>query len=296
MLKTFNFFSIPLIPKNMLNKKINFSFEFFPPKDIFGKKKLLKIIKELEKIKPIFFSITHSVKSLSYFNTDQIIFFLLNNTKIPIIPHLTYINFKKAEIQNIAKKYLKYGIKSVLALRGDLQENQKNSNVYSIDLIKILKEIGDFKIFVAAYPEIHPESSNMLEDLENLKKKKNMGANTAITQFFFSIEKFLFFKKQCLLHNVSLKIIPGILPILSFQQLLRFKNLTNVFIPPNIFKGFLKYQDNSKKFKEYSINFTVNLILKLFLHGVTDFHIYTLNRIDFFKKIFLYLQKIFLKI
>ncbi|WP_075472282.1 methylenetetrahydrofolate reductase [Buchnera aphidicola] len=283
-----------LFNTNILKNKLFFSFEFFPPKNLKEIQILLKIIKKLEFLNPLFFSLTHSAKETNYCYTEKILSILLKNTHIPVFPHLTGINFQKSEIIQIAQKYSQYDIKKIVVLRGDILKYSQNSQLYATDLIKILKNVNNFQFIVAAYPEIHPESKNMSEDLKNLKNKEKLGASSAITQFFFSVEKFLLFCKKCKKSNIKLKIIPGILPILSFKQLIHFTQLTNVHIPEKMLYFFSKYKNCPKKFEEYSIQVATNLIFELLQKNILHFHIYTLNRIYLFSKILNKLEKMLL--
>lgn len=267
--------------QNLLNlkNKIKISFEFFPPKNITKDVFFINTIKTLGNFNPNFFSVTHSVNTHNKYDTSIVvnkIRKIVNN--ITVVPHLTSISYSSMDLKNIAVNYWKQGIKNIVALRGDIPRQHTGTKIYAVDLIKILKDVANFNIFVAAYPEIHPESTCLKDDLMNLKNKMDFGADHAITQFFFSIEKFLRFRDYCYKNNIDIDIIPGILPILDIQQLKRFSNMTNVSVPNYILDNFYHNIKNKKKCISMSIKIAVNIVLQLYKEGIKKFHFYTLNR------------------
>ncbi|AEH39625.1 5,10-methylenetetrahydrofolate reductase [Buchnera aphidicola (Cinara tujafilina)] len=224
-----------------LKNKIQISFEFFPPKNTAIDLLFINSIRKLKSFNPNFFSVTHSVNTLNKNDTFMIVQKIRKMfTEITVAPHLTSIGYTTTDLRNIAIKYWAKGIKNIVALRGDIPLNYRGDKIYAVDLIKQLKYIADFNIFVAAYPEIHPEAVSSKHDLINLKNKMDVGAEHAITQFFFSIEKFLRFRDNCHKNHIYIDIIPGILPILDIQQLKKFSNMTNVYIPKYILDIFNK--------------------------------------------------------
>lgn len=262
-----------------LKNKIKVSFEFFPPKNTIIDSLFINSIRQLKNFSPDFFSVTHSVNTQNKKDTSIVAQEIRRIAKnIPVAPHLTSIGYTDLDLKNIAEKYWENGIRNIVALRGDFPFKYQGPKIYAVDLIKQLKNVANFKIFVAAYPEIHPESINLKNDLMNLKNKMNAGAEHAITQFFFDVEKFLRFRDNCYKNNINIDIIPGILPILDIQQLEKFSKMTNVYVPKYILKNFHKHIKNNKKCNTMSINIAVNIILKLYKEGIKKFHIYTLNR------------------
>ncbi|WP_343184069.1 methylenetetrahydrofolate reductase [Buchnera aphidicola (Ceratovacuna keduensis)] len=271
------------IYENYINfkNKINISFEMFPYSNNLSKKKFNNSFLKLCKIKPDFFSITCSQNYGGNYKTYNLIKKIKKKTKTEIIPHFTCLGYSKTEIKNIAINYWNLGIRKILALRGDNFSNKLN-NIFSnaSDFVYELKKIKDFKIFVAAYPEIHPESKNKKEDIYNLKKKFDNGANRAITQFFFNVDNYLKFRDECFNYGIKKEIIPGILPIYDLFQLKKFASMTNVYVPKFIYNIFNSIKNNSNSYKIISSIILMNIINKLFLEGVRSFHFYTLNRAD----------------
>ncbi|WP_075431654.1 methylenetetrahydrofolate reductase [Buchnera aphidicola] len=262
-----------------LKNKIKVSFEFFPPKNTIIDSLFINSIRELKNFNPDFFSVTHSVNTKNKKDTSIVVQEIRRiASNITVAPHLTSIGYTVMDLKNIAEKYWQDGIRNIIALRGDFPLKYQGPKIYAVDLIKQLKNVANFKIFVAAYPEIHPESINLKDDLMNLKNKMDVGAEHAITQFFFDVEKFLRFRDNCYKNNINIDIIPGILPILDIQQLEKFSNMTNVYVPKYILKKFHQHIKNNKKCISMSINIAVNIILKLYQEGIKKFHLYTLNR------------------
>ncbi|CAL4318097.1 methylenetetrahydrofolate reductase [Buchnera aphidicola] len=262
--------------------KVHISFEFFPPKiQSIENSKFLSSINRLSVFRPDFISITCTSNSNLNDLTYRTVHKLQNMLNINISPHITYINSTDHEIKRLAKNYWDIGIRNIVALRGDFSEQGSNRIVYASDLVSLLKEVADFEIAVAAYPEVHPESNNSQLDLINLKRKIDAGANKAITQFFFNINNYLRFRDRCASIGIYANIIPGILPILDFKQLKRFASMTNVCIPKWI-RNFFDNLDPNDVYTTQMIGLaiSVNMINQLYIAGVRHFHFYTLNKSD----------------
>ncbi|CAL4318196.1 5,10-methylenetetrahydrofolate reductase [Buchnera aphidicola (Eriosoma grossulariae)] len=260
-----------------LNTKIHISFEFFPPKNYDMENKFWNSIGKLSTLKPDFFSITYGANNSQCNQIFDLVSKVNQITKVEVAPHLTCINHTINELEDIAVKYWDAGIKHIIALRGDAQNVDNKIKMYGSDLVRLLKNIADFDISVAAYPEIHPEAINAKMDLLYLKKKIDEGANRAITQFFFNIDKFLRFRDKCISNNINVDIVPGILPISNFNQICRFSKMTNVDIPKsiyNIFNGLEKDQTTSMILGS---KIAMDMVQSLYSEGINNFHFYTLN-------------------
>ncbi|AWH90712.1 5,10-methylenetetrahydrofolate reductase [Buchnera aphidicola (Melanaphis sacchari)] len=263
-----------------LKNTLQFSFEFFPPKNIDLENKLYLSILKLIKLNPSFFSVTHGANNGEEKKTYEIVQKIYKKTGVITAPHLTCVNNTPIELEKIARLYWKSGIRNIVALRGDAKNKMHKHIMYAADLVTFLKKIADFDISVAAYPERHPESDNMKDDILNLKKKIDAGANRAITQFFFNIDSYLNFRDQCIKNGINVEIIPGILPIYNFQQLKKFSTMTNVTIPKWIFKMFNKLEDDLTTQRLIGVNILIDIVKKLFTEGVKNFHFYSLNKSD----------------
>ncbi len=221
-----------------LDGQIQVSFEFFPPRTQEMENTLWQSLARLNTLKPSFVSVTYGANSGERDRTHAIIKDIKERTGLEAAPHLTCIDACREELQHIAQDYWQSGIRHIVALRGDLPDNSQKPDMYAVDLVRLLKDVGDFDISVAAYPEVHPEAKSAQADLINLKKKVDAGANRAITQFFFDVESYLRFRDRCVSTGIDVEIVPGILPVTNFKQLKRFAGLTNVKIPGWMHKMF----------------------------------------------------------
>ncbi len=214
-----------------LNGQINVSFEFFPPRTSEMEETLWQSIDRLSILKPKFVSVTYGANSGERDRTHSIIKGIKERTGLEAAPHLTCIDASPAQLRDIATDYWNSGIRHIVALRGDLPPGGGKPDMYATDLVALLKDVGDFDISVAAYPEVHPEAKSAQADLINLKRKIDAGASRAITQFFFDVESYLRFRDRCVAAGIDVEIVPGILPVSNFKQLQRFATMTNVRVP-----------------------------------------------------------------
>lgn len=239
---------------------------------------LWQSLARLNTLKPSFVSVTYGANSGERDRTHAIIKDIKERTGLEAAPHLTCIDACREELQHIAQDYWQSGIRHIVALRGDLPDNSQKPDMYAVDLVRLLKDVGDFDISVAAYPEVHPEAKSAQADLINLKKKVDAGANRAITQFFFDVESYLRFRDRCVSTGIDVEIVPGILPVTNFKQLKRFAGLTNVKIPGWMHKMFDGLDNDPETRALVGASIAIDMVKILSREGVKDFHFYTLNR------------------
>lgn len=265
-----------------LNGQINVSFEFFPPRTSEMEETLWQSIDRLSILKPKFVSVTYGANSGERDRTHSIIKGIKERTGLEAAPHLTCIDASPAQLRDIATDYWNSGIRHIVALRGDLPPGGGKPDMYATDLVALLKDVGDFDISVAAYPEVHPEAKSAQADLINLKRKIDAGASRAITQFFFDVESYLRFRDRCVAAGIDVEIVPGILPVSNFKQLQRFATMTNVRVPSwmtSMFEG-LDDDAEAETRKMVGANIAMDMVKILSREGVKDFHFYTLNRAE----------------
>ncbi|EHK0297232.1 methylenetetrahydrofolate reductase [Escherichia coli] len=260
--------------------QINVSFEFFPPRTSEMEKTLWNSIDRLSSLKPKFVSVTYGANSGERDRTHSIIKGIKDRTGLEAAPHLTCIDATPDELRTIARDYWNNGIRHIVALRGDLPPGSGKPEMYASDLVTLLKEVADFDISVAAYPEVHPEAKSAQADLLNLKRKVDAGANRAITQFFFDVESYLRFRDRCVSAGIDVEIIPGILPVSNFKQAKKFADMTNVRIPAWMAQMFDGLDDDAETRKLVGANIAMDMVKILSREGVKDFHFYTLNRAE----------------
>ncbi|MEN4237985.1 methylenetetrahydrofolate reductase [Serratia marcescens] len=263
-----------------LNGQINVSFEFFPPRTSEMEETLWQSIDRLSILKPKFVSVTYGANSGERDRTHSIIKGIKERTGLEAAPHLTCIDASPAQLRDIATDYWNSGIRHIVALRGDLPPGGGKPDMYATDLVALLKDVGDFDISVAAYPEVHPEAKSAQADLINLKRKIDAGASRAITQFFFDVESYLRFRDRCVAADIDVEIVPGILPVSNFKQLQRFATMTNVRVPSWMTSMFEGLDDDAETRKMVGANIAMDMVKILSREGVKDFHFYTLNRAE----------------
>src|SRR6185369_5720557 len=207
---------------------ISVSFEFFPPGEAEMEATLWKTVQRLAPLAPRFVSVTYGADGSTRERTHGLVTRIQRETPLTGAPHLTCIGASRGEILDIARRYWDQGIRHIVALRGDPVKGDAayvphpDGFAYAADLVAGLKSVANFDISVAAYPEVHPEAPSAQFDLDNLKRKIDAGASRAITQFFYDIDAFLRFRDKCERAGIKAEIVPGILPVTRFPQVLRF--------------------------------------------------------------------------
>ena len=261
----------------MNKKNVNISLEFFPPKTAGLEKKLHQEIEKLKILEPKFVSVTYGAGGSTRKRTHDIVLKIAKENNFEVAAHLTCVGSTKQEITEIAQNYWNSNIKHIVALRGDLPDGENLGHYkYANELVAALKNIADFEISVAAYPEKHPESKNLDQDIDNLKKKIDAGANQIITQFFFDNSYFYEFLNKARAKNINIPIIPGILPIHDINQVQHFAQKCGTDVPKKIIN---QYQTGTDQF-EISKNIAIKQCKDLYDHDIRDFHFYSLNKAD----------------
>lgn len=263
------------------------SFEFFPPSTEAIERSLWNSVSRLETLSPKFMSVTYGADGSTRERTHAVIKKLQETTSTPVMPHLTCVNAPRHEIDQIAREYADMGVTKIMALRGDpttgagqAYQPHPQGYDYAVDLVRGLKNIADFEIGVAAYPEVHPEAPSPHFDLQNLKAKFDAGADFAITQFFFDTEAFLNFRDRCLLAGIDKPLIPGILPVTNFATLTRFAKACGTHLPSWLKKAFEGLDESPETRQLIAANIAIEQVLSLQAEGVNEFHFYSLNRAE----------------
>ena len=258
------------------------SFEFFPPKTLEGMQNLRETGKKLAKYSPEFFSVTFGAGGSTREGTIEAVNILKSNTKVTLSPHLACIASSHEEITTVLKSYQDIGIKRIVALRGDLPSGvgHLGDYQYASDLVALIREIlGDsIHISVAAYPEIHPQAKSAKDDLLNLKRKFEAGANSAITQYFFNPDAYFYYIDECQKQHITMPIIPGIMPITQFSKLARFSDMCGAEIPRWIRSRLESYEDDLDATKKFGLEVVYHLCERLISGGAPGLHFYTLNK------------------
>lgn len=269
-----------------LPKDVTASFEFFPPANEKAEASLWNCIDRLSPVKPAFVSVTYGAGGSTRERTHETVVKIAKETDLEPAAHLTCVGSQKSEITDIAQRYWQAGIRHIVALRGDAPEGKgpytpgPDGYAYASDLVAGLKEVADFEISVAAYPESHPESKSPEADLDNLKRKIDAGATRAITQYFFDPAIYLNFLDRARAAGIHVPIIPGILPVTNFAQVKKFSALCGTDVPDWLAGLFEGLDDDPETRKLVAASVAAEQCRVLHASGVKDFHFYTLNRAD----------------
>ena len=273
-----------------MSNPVAVSFEFFPPSDEPMGRQLWEAVQRLAPLQPNFVSVTYGADGSTRARTHECVLRILRETHLTVAPHLTCVGAARAEVLKIAQDYWQQGVRHLVALRGDPPAAALSSEgryrphadgfAYASDLVAGLKTVGRFDMSVAAYPEGHPESGSVEADLENLKRKVGAGASRAITQFFFDTDVFLRYRDRCAAAGIRIPLVPGILPITRFPQLLRFAERCGAAVPAWLRARFDGLDDDAETRRMIAANVAIEQVQRLREHGVDEFHFYTLNRAE----------------
>lgn len=277
--------------KKLFNKSPVISLEIFPPKPESPIDTVLDTIEALSDLKPDFISVTYGAGGSSKSHTLKIADIIKNKYNIEALAHLTCINSTKNDVAGILKELKDSGIENILALRGDIPQNEdfdlsaKRDFKYAKDLVNYIKESGDFCIGGACYPEGHIECSDNVSDLHHLKEKVDTGVDFLITQLFFDNNLFYDFKEKLDILGVNIPVSAGIMPVINKKQIERITNLCGASIPLKFGRILDKYEHNPEALKEAGIAYATEQIIDLLSAGVDGIHLYTMNRPEVARKI-----------
>lgn len=260
------------------------SFEVYPASNLAGFRKLRDTCHNLNTLQPNFISVTFGAAGSAQTKTLRTVR-QLKYLNIPTSPHISCVNMTKERLEKILALYQDYGINRLIVIRGDHPPASSGSLpefVYAHDLIAAIRQIsGDyFNIIVAAYPEFHPQSTSSEDDLSHFKRKIEMGASCAITQFFFNTDAYLRFRDSCHKNDIKIPIIPGIMPIYDYERLLRISKMCGAEIPLWLRKRLDSLSNHTDSLRNFGMEIVLYLCEKLLTEGVEGLHFYTLNQLN----------------
>jgi len=266
-----------------LDKDQPISFEFFPPKTAEGRDKLLAVTKKLGKINPAYFSVTFGAGGSTQQGTIDTVKDIKQQGFLAA-PHLSCVGSTKENIRDILANYKSQGVDRIVALRGDIPSGTLDAGEfrYANELVAFIREeTGDhFHLEVAAYPEVHPQAKNAQTDLANFKQKVEAGANSAITQYFFNFEAYIRFVEDCDKMDITVPIVPGIMPITNYSQLARFSDMCGAEIPRWIRKRLEGFADDRESIKAFGTDVVSELCQSLLDYGCPGLHFYSMNQAE----------------
>ena len=260
------------------------SIEFFPPKTPEGAEKL-RLVKDrlVKEVKPSFFSVTFGAGGSTQEGTLRTVE-SIHQSGQEAAPHLSCVGSSKENIYELLRLYKEMGVRRIVALRGDLPSGmgQYGEFHHANELVAYIREsYGDwFHIEVAAYPEMHPQASSVRADIEHFVTKIQAGANSAITQYFYNTDAYFQFIEDVESRGVNVPIVPGIMPITSSSQLLRFSDSCGAEIPRWLRKRLEGFGDDIASIKAFGLDVVTDLSLQLLAGGAPGLHFYSLNQAD----------------
>ncbi|MES0327221.1 MAG: methylenetetrahydrofolate reductase [NAD(P)H] [Gammaproteobacteria bacterium] len=266
------------------NKPV-FSCEFFPPRTDAGMEKLIATHQHLnDTIKPAFFSVTFGAGGTTRDRTMETVKQLRSDSNQIIVPHISCMGSSKQQLSDLLDEYIELGINRLVTLRGDIPEDGTTDNelTHANELVTFIREkTGDhFHIEIAAYPEYHPESASPDEDFKYFLNKANAGADSAITQYFYNVDAYTHFVEKCEQAQLNIPIVPGIMPITNYANLVRFSDACGAEIPRWIRKQLIAYENDLDSLRAFGTDVVAQLCHQLLEAGAPGLHFYTLNQSD----------------
>jgi len=266
-----------------MSKTPNISFEFFPPQTLDASFRLWETVQTLAPLAPNFVSVTYGAGGTTRKLTHEAVGAIGGNYGLNVAAHLTCVDATRAETLEIAESYAEAGVTEIVALRGDAPKGAERFTAHpdgfasSVELIEALAATGKFTLRVGAYPEPHPDAADTLADVRWLKRKIDAGASSAITQFFFEAETFLRFRDACVKEGITAPILPGILPIQSWEGTRKFAARCGTAVPAWLDDAFATAKRDGRE-ELLATALCTELCDTLIGEGVEDLHFYTLNR------------------
>jgi methylenetetrahydrofolate reductase (NADPH) len=267
----------------MSESKPRVSFEFFPPKTEAGKKRLLGTVHALSALDPDFVSVTFGAGGSTRDGSYEIAAEIVRTTKLDVTPHVSCIGWSVDALRDMLLCYREAGIRSVVALRGDVPESDQPTErafTHANELVSFIRKLGGFRISVACYPEFHPEAPSPDIDVQNFVRKVRAGADEAITQYFYSNDAYYRFVERVRRLGVTIPIVPGLMPMTDYAQVARFSGFCGADIPRYIRLQMEAFAGDAAAQHAYGIELATRQAEDLLRNGAPGLHLYTLNRAE----------------
>ena len=265
--------------RDILNKDTaTISFEVFPPKKSTDFENVETAALGIAALQPAYMSVTYGAGGSTKGHTIALAGEIQKKHNVPTVAHLTCVCADRSSIGAALTEMQAAGIENILALRGDIPKDFDGEVftdfTHASDLVRFIKENGDFEVFAACYPEKHNEAKSVVEDIHNLKTKVDSGVSTLLTQLFFSNDDFYRFKEACELAKISVPIYAGIMPVANKRQVLKITSISGAKIPPKFAKILQKYENNDEAMINAGIAYAIDQIVDLLTNDVAGIHLY----------------------
>ena len=270
--------------QDILTKTRTISFEFFPPREATGINAVLNKIESLQSYSPNFISVTYGAGGSTRKFSEELTTKAKTQYDVEVMAHLTCVGHTVKELDEILERLEASDIENIIALRGDLPNHQRinltddSGFEYASDLISHLNRIYSFGIGAACYPEGHPEAVSFEDDIRYAKLKVENGADFLITQLFYDNDDFFRFVDKARAIGINVPIIPGVLPVLSSNQIRKFTGLCGARIPPDLEMQLAKYENDDEGARAMGVEYATCQVQGLWDSGVSGIHFYVLNR------------------
>ncbi|TDD58453.1 methylenetetrahydrofolate reductase [NAD(P)H] [Kribbella antibiotica] len=285
--------STPTVRELLSSGARSFSFEFFPPKTPEAEEVLWRSLREIEQLRPTFVSITYGAGGTTRDGTIRVTERVAQDTSLTPIGHLTCVSHSRDELRSVIGAYAGSGVRNMLALRGDPPGGPNQPWVahpeglnHAVELVELIRELGDFCVGVAAFPDKHPEASSLEADAQVLAAKAQAGADYAITQMFFGADDYFRLVDRAAALGCDIPVLPGIMPVTNIKQIQRMAELTGMALPTAVTDRLLAVESDPAAVREVGVELATELCEQLLAGGAPGIHFITLNRSTATRQVF----------